>query len=354
MKILYNMKREYDIVIVGAGPAGCTFIKCLKNDYRILLIDRQKMPASKICGGLLTEESIDFLDQHNLTIPSYVYSRPKKIKKIYVNLDKGTEKEQGVVYNVDRNRFNHWMFKLIENKVDTAEQTCLKKINRSDKKILIHLYDLKDRKEIKITCSYLIGADGVLSRVRKEMKFPVSNKYLAVQNYATSEPKVDHLYFIFSKAFIDHFIWVMPKGEYTVFGLPFHYEHGQTVDIDKLNTARRIIEKYMKIKIYCGYKNGFLVTIPKSLDELSLGRGNVFLIGESAGWISSRSGDGISFALRSAENCAEAFNSSSKDILDAYIINSKKLKEEFNEKLKSFLKIQQRIKEYKKTLDSCT
>ncbi len=343
------MEKEYDIVVIGAGPAGCTFLNTLSNDYRVLLIDRQRLPPSKICGGLLTEESIDFLAQHHLSIPSYAFSQPKRLKKVYVNLDKGIEKERGYVYNVDRNQFNRWMFSLVKNKVDVAEQMGLKKITNIDQKITLQLHDHQHEKEIEVSCSYLIGADGVLSRVRKELNLPIANKYLAVQDYGISEPKVDRLCLFFSKAFIDHFIWVMPKGKFTIFGLPYHYTCGETIDIDKLETARQIIEKYMNIKILCEHRNGFLVTIAQSLNELSLGRSNILLIGEAAGWVSPRSGDGISFALRSAEHCAKAFNASSKNILDRYMENSQTLKEEFNEKLESFLKIQQKIKSIKQS-----
>ena len=342
------MENTYDIVVAGAGPAGCMLIKCLKNDYNILLIDKQKLPATKICGGLLTEESIEFLAHHHLAIPSYVFSKPKKLKKAYVNLDKGIEKEQGMVYNIDRNQFNSWLYSLVKNKTDTAEQISIKKMKTTNKKTMLQLHDYKQGKDKEISCSYLIGADGVLSRVRKELQLPVVNKYLAIQDYGTSQPDVDRLCLLYSKAFIDHFIWVMPKGNYTIFGLPYHYDYGSTIDMKKIETAQHIVEQYMKIRIKSGFRNGFLVSIPQSLNELCLGNQNSLLIGEAAGWISPRSGDGISFALRSAENCAKAFNGSSTNILENYTKNSQILKTEFNEKLESFLKIQQKIKEYKK------
>jgi flavin-dependent dehydrogenase len=107
----------------------------------------------------------------------------------------------------------------------------------------------------------------------------------------------------------------------------------------------------MNITFTNGFRNGSLVSIPQSIDELSFGKQNSLLIGEAAGWISPRSGDGISFALRSAKNCAQAFNESSKNIIDEYKKNSQTLKEEFHEKLESFLKIQKKIKEYKKRND---
>jgi flavin-dependent dehydrogenase len=230
------MIKNYDIVVIGAGPAGCMFVNSIKKDYSILLLDIQKLPPKKICGGLLTEESIQFLGHHNLTIPSFVFSKPKKLKKIYVNLDKGTEKEQGLIYNIDRNQFNNWMFQLINKNVDILEQVKLKTINTKNKeKITIQLHDMKNDTLQKISCSYLIGADGVLSKVRKELQLPLVNKYIAVQEYGTANPDITQLYFFFSKSFIDHFIWIMPKGQQTICGLPFHYRYGKKIDIKSLS-----------------------------------------------------------------------------------------------------------------------
>ncbi len=342
------MIKKYDIVVVGAGPAGCTFIKNLDDKYRILLLDRQEIPGSKVCGGLLTEETIQYFTDHHLEIPNYVYSHPKKLKKMYVNLDRNEEKNAGFVYNINRDHFNHWMYTLIQKKIDVAETTSLKKIHIAGKKIMIEAYNANEEKNQTISCDYLIGADGVLSRVRKELKAPVTSKYMALQEYGDLEEEMDCLLFFYSKKLLDHFIWLMPKADTFVIGLPLPYTHGEIINTDTLNQARKIVENYLKIKIKCYQRDGFLVTIPKSQDELFLGKNNVLLIGESAGWISARSGDGISFALRSAEHCAQAFNEPSKNILETYKMNSQSLKKEFDEKLESFLKIQQKIKEYKK------
>ena len=339
---------HYDIVVIGAGPAGCMFVHQLDKDFRVLVVERQSLPARKICGGLLTEESIDFLASHQLTLPSYVYSRPKQLKKMYVYVDKNLETDGGSVYNIDRNQFNRWMWSLIENKAEVVDQTSLKKITHQKKTTVLRLHNHHKNQDIDVSCEYLIGADGVLSRVRRQIQAPVANKYLAIQEYGQCTGNVDQLRLLFTKSFIDHFIWVMPKGEVTVFGLPFPYIPSQRVDFDKMKQAQDLVEKNMKITIDCQHRDGFLVTIPKSLEELSLGKNNTLLIGEAAGWISPRSGDGISFALRSSSACAEAFNTDASSALQKYSNNVQDLREEFIEKLESFLQIQQRIHDYKK------
>ena len=43
---------KYDVTIVGAGPAGSTTAKFLsEKGFKILLIDKEKFPRDKPCGG---------------------------------------------------------------------------------------------------------------------------------------------------------------------------------------------------------------------------------------------------------------------------------------------------------------
>ena len=51
-------KNKYDIVIVGAGPAGATFAREVSGSgYSILLIDGQDLIGNKPCGGLLAPDA---------------------------------------------------------------------------------------------------------------------------------------------------------------------------------------------------------------------------------------------------------------------------------------------------------
>lgn len=45
----------YDLIIVGAGPAGSTLAQSLQDSgKRILLIDKQDFPRDKTCAGWVT------------------------------------------------------------------------------------------------------------------------------------------------------------------------------------------------------------------------------------------------------------------------------------------------------------
>ncbi|HCR47326.1 MAG TPA: NAD(P)/FAD-dependent oxidoreductase, partial [Marinobacter hydrocarbonoclasticus] len=45
----------YDIIIVGAGPAGSTLARALEDSgKRVLIIDKQAFPRDKTCAGWVT------------------------------------------------------------------------------------------------------------------------------------------------------------------------------------------------------------------------------------------------------------------------------------------------------------
>ena len=53
----------YDIIIVGAGPAGSTLARALEDSgKRVLIIDKQAFPRDKTCAGWVTPAVMASLD----------------------------------------------------------------------------------------------------------------------------------------------------------------------------------------------------------------------------------------------------------------------------------------------------
>ena len=56
------MKRKYDIVVIGAGPAGSMLAYDLASrGVDVLLVEKHRLPRYKPCGGGLTRRSLDLL-----------------------------------------------------------------------------------------------------------------------------------------------------------------------------------------------------------------------------------------------------------------------------------------------------
>ena len=52
-------KNNYDIIIIGGGPAGSTAAYLLSNfGYKALIIDKSRFPRKKLCGGLITRKTL--------------------------------------------------------------------------------------------------------------------------------------------------------------------------------------------------------------------------------------------------------------------------------------------------------
>lgn len=53
---------EYDLIVAGAGPAGCACaITAARGGARVLLLEKDKLPRHKVCGEFVSPESLSLL-----------------------------------------------------------------------------------------------------------------------------------------------------------------------------------------------------------------------------------------------------------------------------------------------------
>ena len=58
-----NVSNDFDVIIVGAGPAGSSCATILAQEgVRVMLVDKAKFPREKICGDCINPESWKFFD----------------------------------------------------------------------------------------------------------------------------------------------------------------------------------------------------------------------------------------------------------------------------------------------------
>ena len=74
---ILNMKKKYDAIIIGAGPAGLKCAETLaKKKKQVLVLEKNKQIGYKVCAGGLTLKGINL-------IPKKILQRKFKKLKIH-------------------------------------------------------------------------------------------------------------------------------------------------------------------------------------------------------------------------------------------------------------------------------
>ena len=150
-----------DVVIVGAGPAGCSAAWDLAVDgFRVLLLDRTAFPRKKTCAGGLTIKAVRALR----------YSIAPVIQRSVCNLSvscrmrhpKLLKSNAPICHMVERSAFDDFCLKkTVTAGPRFAVVKRIDKIVENDRSVSL----VTDGGMIR--ARFLIGADGVHSQVRR-------------------------------------------------------------------------------------------------------------------------------------------------------------------------------------------
>ena len=327
------MTEKYDVAIIGAGPAGAVFAKELIRKapgLQVLLVDGQDEHSKKVCGGLLAPDAQEMFAKLGLTLPTDILADPQIFDVETIDLvKKQVRNYQRHYLNMDRYAFDKWLVSLIPQCVDIHNGRCTK-LCREDGGFALTLGD----KVVK--ARFLVGADGASSLVRRTFFNDKPMKYVAIQqHFACKNPALPPYSCIFDPETSDSCSWTIRKEDCIIFGGAFHKKNCRAA----YEKQKQRLEEYLGLSFGAPMKTeACLVTSPRKWKHFNVGGGDVFLIGEAAGFISASSFEGISSALLSARLLAEAFGTSADglQILHTYEKSTKKLK------FKLYTKIQKR------------
>lgn len=291
---------SYDVVIVGAGAAGCAAALCLPTGTRALLVDRARPGLERCCGGLLASDAQAALASLGLKLPDAVRVRPEpRLVRVH-DLDSGRQQSYRRDYiNVDRARFDAWLLDLAKERAEVSHGTSF--VGSSADGVLLRRRDQTETVRTKL----LIGADGANSRVRRRCfaEHPGPSTMLALQAcLAHSEPPGAHVV-LFAPALTSFYAWAIPKAETVLIGSAFEEKNGAEERFE------RILAWYREILGLDGEvleRSARRLSRPRVRSDLFPGRGGVLLAGEAAGLVSPSSGEGISFALYSGAAAGRA------------------------------------------------
>jgi flavin-dependent dehydrogenase len=333
----------YDVAIIGAGPAGATLARLIGNQYKVLLIEKRRLPdqsdgfsAIKCCGGLLAPDAQMMLSKLGLGLPKSVLEDPQLFVVKSMDLRQGLERYYQRHYiNMNRKKFDSWLLSLVPPGVDIRTNCRLKSYaseNNYFKLAFVH-----EKRNFVEKAKILIGADGAKSKIRAQSSsqhlYP--QKYVAIQEWV--ERKNDFPYFtsIFDRNITDYYCWTIPKGNYLLIGAALHPKENPVEKFTRLKTKLSAYGMNFGKTIF---REGTLILRPVKQNQLFTGKKGIALLGEAAGWISPSSAEGLSYAFRSALMLAGALRGSPDGFEKRYHEKTRKLRRNiFFKNLKSIV-----------------
>ena len=106
-----NRDLRTDVLVVGAGPAGCmAAVELAGRSVEVLLVDRSEFPREKVCGDGLLEDSLEILTDAGLD--KVVRDRAHPIRSILFVAPNGTECElEGNLFTLPRQELDALLLK---------------------------------------------------------------------------------------------------------------------------------------------------------------------------------------------------------------------------------------------------
>jgi len=305
-------ERTYDVLIVGAGAAGCAAAMNLPRGVRALLVDRGQPSDGRCCGGLLAPDAQRGIARLGLTLPQDVRVRPEPQAVHVHDLDSGRDQVYRRDYlNLDRRRFDAWLLGLAAARARFRPHTRLVGLDIQDEGVAARI--ASGGIEENVQARLLVGADGAASAVRRAALplAPAPPTMLAIQvRVAAAEPTPVHEV-LFASRMTDFYAWAIPKPGAVLVGSAFGRPRGAR------ERFQQILAWYRQTFGLDGEvleKSARRLTRPRAGHDLLAGSGRVLLAGEAAGLVSPSSGEGLSFAIASGAAAGRAAGEPSPEV----------------------------------------
>jgi geranylgeranyl reductase family protein len=288
---------DYDVIIVGAGPAGASAAYWLgEAGKRVLVLDKERLPRYKACGGGMSRS---LLERFPFDLSSAV---EREIGQVCFRFRDGrgaTAKLPGQrpFVMVMRDRFDYLILQHARADVQDGERVVSLRQDEAG-------VEVATRSGETFRARYLIGADGANSRVarlaglRRDKRMGMAIEVEVPADDGLLEEYADTALFIFGTPPFGY-LWIFPKAEHLSVGVGAF--EGQGVEVK--NVLREEMAK-LGVEIDGVPQHGH--PLPIYLQHEPLHRERVMLVGDAGGLMDPLLGEGVRHAVNSGRMAAEA------------------------------------------------
>ncbi len=329
------LKKEYEVMVIGSGPAGAAAAKGLKDGgLEVLLVEKEKLPRYKVCSGFVFPRAQMFIEKTYGKIPEKLLCKEREGGEIKFFLSKDEcidvpledfgkgegEVLENKILSTWRKDFDFW---LAENSKAEIKDRC-EFLDLDIKEDHLEVTLEYESKSIKARTKYLIGADGGNSKVRNALNPEFKNQipwfFCYEEHYLGSIDLDPHCFYGFiDRRFSEFYMALYIKDDRIIFANGIRL--GSKVEPFFKNFSD-YLTKYHGFKPRERiHKGGCLLPGMSFSNQFYFGQDNVLLVGEAAGFLNLM-GEGISSALFTGDIASRAIIKAEKDkqrAIDAYL-----------------------------------
>ena len=288
------MKDSYDVIVVGAGPAGSTAARyAAEGGASVMVLEKDRDVGYPVrCAEAVSHDGVvQFIEPD----PKWIAATVSKFRIVVPNGNSIVPRLEGIGYVLERRIFDYELAKLaVREGAELVTKAYVYDLLRVNGKVEGVRAIIKDQK-VDIHSKVVIGADGVESRVGKWAGIDTTCHIHDMESCAqvtlsgvTVEEGILDFYFG-DKVAPGGYLWVFPKGKDTA-----NVGIGISVDTAKERAPVRYLEDFIERR----YPNAALLTriaggVPCATTCDEIVKDNVMLVGDAAHQVNPVSGGGI-------------------------------------------------------------
>ncbi len=292
------MPKHYNVLVVGAGPAGSSAAQAAgREGVSVLMIDSKQQRGMPVqCAECVPKVIYKFLKP----LPGAIVQKLDGMLT-YIN-GKLASNLRAPGYILNRAVFDQ---QLVTEAEEAGTEVWFKA--RAAAKEGHRVFIQKSDGAEEITCDYIIGADGPRSTVGKWMNSVNQNYMLGLQyTFPLTEARMA-TEFYFNPEYTGGYAWLFPRGEYANVGVGVTFTHHQALQSLTADLIARLFNENILKDGRELRRTGGLIPVGGPLPVTV--RENMLLAGDAAGHTHPVTGGGIMNAMvcgRIAGNLAAA------------------------------------------------